>query len=93
MLFVSLFLLIAAKPAGLPTTVTPIGSGAALVEWDAFGSFGNYTLQVAELATSTQVWASQTTNLSTTVNGLNSGWHRFNIVRGSEFIIIDVNIP
>ena len=93
MLFILLSLFLAAKPADTLTSVIPLGGGATFVEWDAFGSSGNYTLQVADLATNSQVWESQTTNLSTTVTGLNSGWHRYKIVRGCEFIIIDVNIP
>lgn len=92
-LFISIFLLLAAKPADTLTSVTPLGNGIALVEWDAFGSSGSYTIQVAELGTNIQVWESQTTSLSTIVVGLNSGWHRYKIVRGCEFIIIDVNIP
>ena len=92
-LFVSLFLLFAAKPANTSVDITQQGGGAAIVEWEAFGSSGNYTVQIAELATSTQVWESQTTNLSTTVTGLNSGWHRYKIVRGCEYIIVDDNTP
>jgi len=92
-LLVSLFFLIAAKPIDTSVGVTQLGEGIALVEWDTFGSSGTYTVQVANLATCNQVWESQTSNPSMIVDGLNSGWHRYKIVRGSEYIIIDDNTP